>query len=351
MEVKTRAGSGKLITMTTEEIKRDINDGVNDAAEKAHIQPLTSDEQEYLYEIVTAKTKIVATEPGKEVVLTRDGGVHKYTGVCRYAGVPLSVEQALWIGEKFMGFDTMELGIVDYNMKPCKAVAMDEAHHMENVQMSSIIPVLYGAQPNLGVYYQSMGGKWPSPMDLMAKMKVKEAKEVQEKAGEDLKKDMIYLARIMNEAGADGLNFDSTASAGDMEFYYVLKAIEQVTAETPLKIEIGMAGEMVQGLHSEITYEGKRIAGMWPKEQGQAAEKAGASIFGPAITTKIGKSFPWNIGRSVTYVKSVTDNLRIPVHPNLGMGVGGIPMTDTVPVDVVTRTAKAMVEIAEVDGI
>jgi dimethylamine--corrinoid protein Co-methyltransferase len=90
---------------------------------------------------------------------------------------------------------------------------------------------------------------------------------------------------------------------------------------------------------------------MWPKEQGQAAEKAGASIFGPAVTTKIGKSFPWNIGRSVTYVKSCTDNLEIPVHPNLGMGVGGIPMTDTVPVDVVTRTAKAMVEIAKVDGI
>ena len=35
----------------------------------------------------------------------------------------------------------------------------------------------------------------------------------------------------------------------------------------------------------------------------------------------------------------------------MGMGVGGIPMLETPPIDAVTRASKAMVEIAGVDGI
>ena len=36
---------------------------------------------------------------------------------------------------------------------------------------------------------------------------------------------------------------------------------------------------------------------------------------------------------------------------DMGMGVGGIPMLETPPIDAVTRASKAMVEIAGVDGI
>ena len=42
---------------------------------------------------------------------------------------------------------------------------------------------------------------------------------------------------------------------------------------------------------------------------------------------------------------------NIPVHADMGMGVGGIPMLETPPIDAVSRANKAMVEIAHVDGI
>jgi dimethylamine--corrinoid protein Co-methyltransferase len=41
----------------------------------------------------------------------------------------------------------------------------------------------------------------------------------------------------------------------------------------------------------------------------------------------------------------------IPIHVNMGMGVCGIPMVETVPVECASRAAKAMIEIANVDGI
>ena len=42
---------------------------------------------------------------------------------------------------------------------------------------------------------------------------------------------------------------------------------------------------------------------------------------------------------------------NIPIHADMGMGVGGIPMCETPPIDAVARANKAMVEIAGVDGV
>jgi hypothetical protein len=38
--------------------------------------------------------------------------------------------------------------------------------------------------------------------------------------------DMVYVGSEMYEAGADGINFDTTAAAGDAEVYATLKAVE-----------------------------------------------------------------------------------------------------------------------------
>jgi dimethylamine--corrinoid protein Co-methyltransferase len=35
----------------------------------------------------------------------------------------------------------------------------------------------------------------------------------------------------------------------------------------------------------------------------------------------------------------------------MGMGVGGIPVFETPPIDIVTRASKAMVEIGKADGL
>jgi len=45
------------------------------------------------------------------------------------------------------------------------------------------------------------------------------------------------------------------------------------------------------------------------------------------------------------------DRANIPVHPNVGMGVCGVPMFEVSPIDAVTRTSKALVLIGKADGL
>jgi len=338
--------------MTKEQIKSDIEDGMKEAAQKAHVPELSGDEVDQITQIIIEPTLTVGLEPEKQIVLTTDGSYEKYsTSSTGYSGVPMSKEQAVWTAERVLGFDTMDLGTTDYSIKPVKAIALHDALELENCQLLSIVPILYGAEPNLGIYYQSLKGKWPSPVDLLKQGKVDEAKKTQESAAEDLTTDIGYVARTMYEAGADGLNLDTTAAAGDAEFYATLRGVENVTKETSMSVEVGMAGEMVQGMHLELTYKGTRLAGLWPHEQGKLVAKAGASIFGPCVTTRVGRSFPWNVGYSVVLVKKCSTEVPIPIHVNMGMGVGGIPMVETIPVECASRAAKAMIEIADVDGI
>jgi len=351
MLYRMRTGSGQLIKMTKQQVKDDIEAGVKEAAQKARIPELSGSDVDQILEIMTEPTTTVGVEPGREVVLTTDGSYMKFTSICRYAGVPMSKEQAVWVAERVLGFDTMDLGTSDYSFKPVKSIAMDEAHQLENCQLFSVVPLLYGAMPNLGVYYQSLGGKWPSPIDLMKQGRLADAKTAQEDAARDLTKDIIYVARIMHKAGADGLNLDTTGAAGDAEFYASLQAVERVTKETTMPVEVGMAGEMIQGMHCELTYRGKRLAGLWPHEQGKLLEEAGASIFGPTVNTRVGKSFPWNVGFSVTFVKRCVEEVTIPIHVNMGMGVCGIPMVETIPVECASRVGKTMITVANVDGI
>ena len=41
----------------------------------------------------------------------------------------------------------------------------------------------------------------------------------------------------------------------------------------------------------------------------------------------------------------------IPVHPNVGMGVCGVPMFEVPPVDAVTRASKSLVQSGKADGL
>ena len=112
-----------------------------------------------------------------------------------------------------------------------------------------------------------------------------------------------------------------------------------------------MASEFVLGMHGEVEFAGRRLAGMFPHDQVKMAEAAGADIFGPAINVNTSESIPWNLARAVTFVKATTVAAKIPVHPNVGMGVCGVPMFEVPPIDCVTRAAKALVEIGKADGL
>jgi dimethylamine--corrinoid protein Co-methyltransferase len=114
---------------------------------------------------------------------------------------------------------------------------------------------------------------------------------------------------------------------------------------------VGMSSEFVLGMHGEIYFDGERLAGMFPHKQVKMVEAAGGDIFGVAVNTNTSRSVPWNLSKATTFVKHTVEEASIPVHPNVGMGVCGIPMMVQTPIDCVTRTAKALAMIGKADGL
>jgi len=348
----TRMGDGERIEMTADEMRRDMELGTQDAANRGKIAPLNQDDLDYLMDIFTNTNKIVSVEPGNEVPLTHDIGTLRLMGDQGNSGVgiPLSRVQGIQVHERAFASDTMELGHIDYSFKPVKPVIAMEQQEMENALLSTIVPLFYGAMPNLGQYY-SPDGPFGNPSDLLPMGKIAEAREAQEGAVEHATRDMIYIGEKLAAVGADGINFDTTGAAGDTDMKATLHAVEYLKANTSLTVEVGMAGEFVLGMHGELTYDGTRLAGLYPHQQVKLVEKAGADIFGPVVNTNTSKSMAWNLARAVTFIKACVEVANIPIHVNMGMGVGGSPVFETPPVDSVTRASKAMVEIAKVDGL
>ena len=70
-----------------------------------------------------------------------------------------------------------------------------------------------------------------------------------------------------------------------------------------------------------------------------------------AVGTNTNESVAWNVARAATFVKAAVAAAEIPVHVNVGMGVGGVPMMEAPPIDSVTRASKALVQIGKADGL
>ena len=346
-KIKTRMGDGFRVEMTEAEVREDLEVGTKDAAERAGVSPLSDDELKYLYEIFECPYRVVGVEEGKEVVLSYDSSNTKI----KRAGITVSKIQSLQVLERALGADTLELAHIDYSYKAVKPIVPFEIPIMEQALLLTIPPLFYGAMPNLGLYSQP-DGPCPNPADLLPQGKIAEAQASYEEAVEYAVKDMVYVGSEMYEAGADGINFDTTAAAGDAEFLATLKAVEILKKKYPeMGIEMGMSGEFILGMHGEVEYDGVRLAGLYPHDQLKLAQKAGVSIFGPAINIVTNKSLPWNVARSITWTKACSEVSEIPIHANLGMGVGGVPLNLTPPVDALSRTSKAHVEICRLDGL
>jgi len=343
----TRMGDGSVIELNESEIKRDLEEGTKDAAERAKIPPLSEDDLRRLLEIFKCPDKSVGVERGQEVILSYDSGTTKF----ERANVSVSKLQSLQIYERMLGADTMEMGHMDYSYKPAKSIMWIEQPTLEQALLVTIPALFYGAMPNLGLYTQP-DGPCPNPMQLIPQGKISEARAAQEEMVEHAIKDMVYVGSVMYESGADGINFDTTGAAGDAEFLAALRAIEILKKKYPqICIEVGMAGEFILGMHGGLTYDGVRLAGLYSHKQLELVEEAGATIFGPAVNTNTDESCPWNVSRAATFTKACVQNSHIPIHANVGMGVGGIPVTETPPVDSVSRVSKAMVEITRLDGL
>jgi dimethylamine--corrinoid protein Co-methyltransferase len=326
---------------------RVLEEGTEDAADRGNIPALSKEEVQHLFDIFSSPYRFVSVEPGNEVVLSYDGAPIK---MMRTA-VNVHRIQSLQIYEKLMGADTIELGHVDYSFKPVKPIVGMEQTVLEQTLMVTHVPLFYGAMPNLGLYSQP-DGPFPNPSELLPQGKIAEARTSYENAVEDAVKDIVYVASAMYESGADGINLDTVGAAGDADFLAGLKATEILRKKYPdICIELGMAGEFVLGLHGELTYEETRLAGLYAHEQVKVAEKAGVTIFGPVVNTKTSKSSPWNLSRAITFIKACCEAASVPIHVNMGMGVGGVTMTNQPPIDIVSRASKAMVEICRLDGL
>lgn len=352
-KIITRMGDGVRVELSTEKIKEDILAGTRDAADRGNIQELSLEESEQLFEIFADTNRIVAVAPGEEVVTTDDSASLVLIGDQPDGGVglPLSPLQSILTYERICCADTAGLGHTDYSCKPIKPIINYEKQKYYSISQVTTIPLIYGTQPNLGLYFRP-DGPYPNPAELLPAGIINEAMEAQEEAAEHLKKDLIFIASSLNEVGCDGFNFDTVASAGDADFLAALQAIRELKKIAPtMAIELGMSSEFVLGMHGEITFDGVRLAGLYPHEQVKMAEAAGADIFGPAINVKVTKSIPWNLARAVTFVKETVRVANIPVHPNVGMGVCGLPMYEAPPIDCVTRASKALVQIGKADGL
>jgi dimethylamine--corrinoid protein Co-methyltransferase len=317
--IKTRMGDGSLVEMTRSELRAELEAGVEAAVTRGKVPPLTEDELDHLLDIWASSSRFSAVDIGDEVVLSIDG---------TNAGSFLSSQQDLQVYEQNFCLDIIELAHIEYSFKAVKTIIPNQAQTLRDAQLVLTVPLQYGAMPNLGLYSQP-DGPVPNWSELLPLGRIDEARQSQEEAVEYAVKDMVEVGEAMWEAGADGLDFDTSGAAGDGDFLATLKAVERLRAKYPdLGIELGMAGEFVLGMHGQLEYDGVRLAGLWPREQMKVAAKAGATIFGPAV-----------------------DEAEIPIHMNVGMGVGGVPMAYYGPVDGVSRASRACVEILRLDGL
>jgi len=351
--IRTRMGDGELVMMPAQEIKEDILEGSKDAAERGNIPELSTEELDKLFNIIAEPGRIVSVEPGEEVVVIDDGSV---LGLISEqgdsgAGLPLSRSQAILTYERACGADTVLMPHHDFSFKPVKSIINYETQEYYTVSQMTTAPLFYGAQPNMGLYYRP-DGPCENPSELLPLGKIKEARQAQLDAAAMMEDDIVDVFKELNNVGLEGINLDTCGSAGDADLMAALNACLRIKKINPdMPVVMGMSSEFVLGMHGEVEFDGKRLAGMYPHKQVEVVEKAGADIFGPAINVNTSESIPWNLSRAVTFIKAASEVSNIPVYPNVGMGVCGIPMLESSAVDCVTRASKALVQIGKADGL
>ena len=348
-----RMGDGERVQKPAEEVWEDLRSGTADAAERGRIPELNEEDLERLFDLFADPSKIVGVAPGEEVVVTDDACSSLYYLEQENSGqgLPMGRVQAALTYERTTAADTVSIGHVDYSFKQVKPIINCEKSDYYSASLQTTIPLFYGSQPNMGLYFRP-DGPFPNPAELMPTGKIAEAREAQEMAVETMTEDVVYIGREMYAVGCEGFNLDTSGSGGDADFLAALQAVEGLKKVAPdMPVELGMASEFVLGMHGEVAYQGTRLAGLFPHEQVRVAEEAGVDIFGPAINVHSGRSMPWNLARTVTFVKETVARATIPVHPNVGMGVCGVPMFEVPPVDAVTRVSKALVQIGKADGL
>ena len=195
-DIFTRMGDGERLRMPALEVKEDIESGTEDAARKGKIPPLKGEEQGQLFDIMAEPSRVVSVLPGEEVIVTNDGCTMSfYSGQDGGGvGVPMSRMQAILTYERACGADTTSIGHSDYSYKQVKLIINFEMNEYYTTSMMTTVPFFYGAQPNMGLYFQPEG-PCPNPAELMPAGNIREAQDAQEQAYEYLKKDLVFVGK------------------------------------------------------------------------------------------------------------------------------------------------------------
>ena len=183
--IPTRLGDGSLVELTRAEIEADLHAGSELAARRAKVEPLAQDEIDHLLDIFTSPAKFSAVDYGDEVVLSFDG-----SGNSDLAAPVL--EQIVY--QNHHGADMIELWHHDYSYKAVRTVLSFQTQMLKDAQMQTVVPLNYGAMPDLGRYSQP-DGPIPNWSELMPLGKVAEARTAQEAAMTHLEHDMWWWSR------------------------------------------------------------------------------------------------------------------------------------------------------------
>ena len=158
--------------MTRAEIEADLHAGSEAAVKRAKVEPLTEDDIAHLLDIFTSPAKFSAVDYGDEVVLSFDG-----SGNADISSPVL--EQVIY--QNHHGADMIELWHHDYSYKAVRTVLPFQTQMLKDAQQQTVVPLNYGAMPDLGRYSQP-DGPAPNWSQLMPLGKIAEARAAQEEA-------------------------------------------------------------------------------------------------------------------------------------------------------------------------
>ena len=164
---------------------------------------LEENEVDYLVDMFCCPSRVWGVERGHEAVMTKDGGTNTLISSRLSSGIaaPIGRETAVRLFERAFAFDSMEVGHIDYSVKPSKFIVSVEQEHMELLQHTTVFPLFYGFMPNLGLYYRP-DGQFENPSDLLPLGKIEDARRTQEEALEACHDDVVWQSRMFSRPAA-----------------------------------------------------------------------------------------------------------------------------------------------------
>ena len=340
--IPTRMGDGSLVEMTRSEIKADLEDGTQHAAKRAKVDPLTQDELDHLLDIYASSARFTAVDIGDEVVMSNDGTGTKHIG---------NRVQDLQSYEQVLGIDMVELWQIDYSYKAIKTNVAHEGQTMKIAQALLTNPVQYGAMPDLG-RYSKPDGPIPNWSELLPLMQDRRGPRGAGRGLRDAGR-RHQLRRRPHGRGRHRRHRHGHDRRGRRRrLPRRPHRLPHAARAVPVAGHRDRHGERVRARHARPARVRRRAPGRHVA-QGPAAHGAGGrrlASTGPAVNINTGKSTAWNIARAITFIKPAMEIAEIPVHVNVGMGVGGVPTCVYPPADATSRASKAFVEILKIDG-